>query len=435
MTDDLTARREDNAAVPWHRSLRFRLVAAALVVEMVMLGVLVTNSYRLVTDAIESQTRTRLEALTPLLNATLAGYMFQRDHSEINGILNELLTSRTTDIRYIVVLDNRQQVVASIGTVDSAKVGALQIDTNLREALSDLVYDTKINLTLHGNTLGSLHFGLSLVGMAALRDNVLLQSLTIAGIELLLSLLLLSSVGWLITRHLTSLLGPTRAIARGDYGQRIAILGKDEIGLLAADFNLMTDAVQARIADLDASQEELRTNEARFRNIFEGVSDAILVHEVPGGRILDVNRRMCEMFGYTHEQAMTIEIGTLTAGVSPYTAEDALRWIDRAQTAGPQTFEWHARKADGELFWVEVSLSLSGSSGDRQMMAVVRDITARKQTEEELAAKMDELERWRQAMFGREDRIITMKQEVNELLAQLGQSLRYANRQDEGAEK
>lgn len=92
--------------------------------------------------------------------------------------------------------------------------------------------------------------------------------------------------------------------------------------------------------------------------------------------------------------------------------------------------------ARAQGWWrVDLSLSLSGNSGDRQMMAVVCDITARKQIEQELAEKMDELLRWQQVMLGRENRLITMKQEVNALLAQLGQPPRYANMQDEGAEK
>ncbi len=392
MSDVLAARRDDNGAVPWHRSLRFRLVAAAITVELIMLGVLLANSYRLVTDALESQTSSRLEALTPLLNATLAGYLFQRDHSEINGILKELVASRATDIRYMVVLDNQKRLVASIGPVDVAKVDSLSVDASVREALRDLVFDTRIDLGLPGNTLGSVHFGLSLLDMASLRDNVLRQSLLIAGIELLLSLLLLSSGGWLITRHVARLLSATRAIAHGNYAQRIAISGRDEIGVLAADFNMMTDAVQMRIAELRTSQEELQASEARFRNIFEDVSDAILVLEVPGGRFLDVNRRMCEMFGCTRAQALPLDVGQLSAGISPYDAEGAQRWIDRAQTEGPQTFEWLARKADGELFWIEVSLRLSETGEQRQLLAVVRDVSERKRTEEERAQYRNSLE-------------------------------------------
>jgi PAS domain S-box-containing protein len=392
MTNVPAAQREGNGAVPWYASLRFRLVAAAIAVELVMLGALLANSHRLVTDALESQTRTRLEALTPLLNATLAGYLFQRDHSEIKGVLDELVKSRATGIRYMVVFDNQQRVVASIGPVDAAKVALQPVDASVREALSDLVYDTRVELTLPGNTLGSVYFGLSLVGMVSLRDDVLQQSLMIAGILLLLSLLMLSFGGWLITRHVARLLGATRAIARGDYGQRVAISGQDEINVLAADFNVMTDAVQARMADLRASQAELQASEARFRNIFEDVSDAILVHEVPGGRILDVNRRMCEMFGCTRAQALTLSIAQMSAGVSPYGAEEARHWFDRALSEGPQTFEWLARKVDGELFWIEISLRLSDTGEQHQLLAVVRDVSERKRSEEERAQYRSSLE-------------------------------------------
>lgn len=41
-------------AVPWYGSIRFKLVAATIVVELCMLGVLLANSYRLVNKALES---------------------------------------------------------------------------------------------------------------------------------------------------------------------------------------------------------------------------------------------------------------------------------------------------------------------------------------------------------------------------------------------
>ncbi|MDO9601096.1 MAG: hypothetical protein Q7J02_02160, partial [Rhodocyclaceae bacterium] len=108
--------------MPWYRSIRFKLVATAIIVELCMLGVLLANSYRLVNDALESQTRARLEALAPLLNASLAGYVFQRDHSEIGAILKELVESQFTEISYIVVLDNRERVIASVGTLDATRL-------------------------------------------------------------------------------------------------------------------------------------------------------------------------------------------------------------------------------------------------------------------------------------------------------------------------
>ncbi len=86
-----------------------------MVVEAIMLTLLLANSYRLVSEALESQTRVRLEALAPLLDASLAGRVFQRDHSEINAIIQQLVGSKLTEISYIVVFDRHDEVLASAG--------------------------------------------------------------------------------------------------------------------------------------------------------------------------------------------------------------------------------------------------------------------------------------------------------------------------------
>ena len=377
---------KDNPGVPWHRSIRFKLVTTAIAVELCMLGVLLANSYRLVNDALESQTRARLEALAPLLNASLAGYVFQRDYSEIDAILKDLLESRFTEIRYIVVLDNHERILASVGTLDATRLPAdSSEDRSVREALSDLVYDTRVPLTLPGNQLGSIRFGLSLAGMVSLRDTVLRQSLLIAAFEVILSLLLLSSGGYLITRHLTALLGATRRVAGGDYGSRITIGGKDEIGVLARDFNSMAAAVEGRVTELHASEEALRESDARFRSIFDNVSEAILVLDVGSGRIIDVNWRMCEMFGFTSQaEAIAAGFDKISAGPPPYSESEARVYLRKAVEVGPQTFEWHARNTRGELFWVEVSLRLSRIGEDSRLLAVVRDITERKKAESKI---------------------------------------------------
>ena len=54
-----------------------------------------------------------------------------------------------------------------------------------------------------------------------------------------------------------------------------------------------------------------------------------------------------------------------------------------------------------------------------------QDITERKQAEEELQERMNELETFYRATLGREGRVIELKQEVNELLEQLGKNKKY----------
>ena len=337
-----------------------------------MLTILLANSYRLVSDALESQTRNRLAALAPLLDAALAGRVFQRDHSEITAISKQLVSSKYTEISYIIVLDQRGDLLASVGKVTPQLLsGKAPEDRSVVAALTDLTYDTSVQLTVQGKAVGSARFGLSLADLIALRGAVLDQSILIALGEIVLSLLLLASGGYLITRHISSLVSATRRIASADYSTPITIASRDEIGLLADNFNAMAATVQSRIAQLAES-------EGRFRSIFDAAGDAIFIHDAESGQLLDVNRRMCEMYGCTREQALMLSLADLSANVAPYTPVEAAEKL-RLVRDGPQTFDWLARRLDGQLFWVEVNLRSARIGFAHRIIALVRDISERKQ--------------------------------------------------------
>ncbi|MBU0751084.1 MAG: EAL domain-containing protein [Gammaproteobacteria bacterium] len=363
-----------NNGVAWHRSIRFHLVVAAVVIEIFMLSLLLGNSFRLISDALEQQTRNRVEALVPLLNASLNGNVFQRNYTEIQSILDQLVRAESTDIRYLAVFDKNGQRLAVAGRVAQTLP---QVDNSVEQALSDLIYDTEVKLTLLGENIGMVRFGLDLTQMVTLRDSVVLQGFIIAAIEILLSLLLLATGGYLITRHITRLLAVTRRVARGDYASRISVPSRDEIGLLAGNFNTMAAAIEQRV-------RELQDSENRFRDIFDSVGEAIFVHDIDSGRILDVNRCMLEMYQCTREDALSATPDSFSLGTPPYSAAEALAWIQKALREGPQTFEWQARRMSGETFWAEVNLRTTELGGQTRLLAVVRDISERKRMEDAL---------------------------------------------------
>ena len=366
--------RDQSRSVPWYRSLRFKLVATAITVELIMLSVLLFNSFRLLNNAVESQTQSQLETLFPLLDAALAGRVFQRDHSEIAAIIKRLTSSERGEIRYISVVDPTGKLIASSGNLNLEALP--EEDQSVAQALSDLTYDVRWPLTIIGNEVGTVYFGLSLASMVTTQNRVLREGILIATIEILLSLLLLATGGYLITRHLRALTDGTRRVAHGDYTADIMISGHDEISILASDFNTMAAAVAAHVSDLKAS-------EMRFAAIFNAVGEAIFVHDALTGEILDVNQRMCEMYGYSHDEALRCDVGALSADIPPYTADEALARIQAAATGVSQVFDWHARTKAGELFWVEISLRPATIGTADRMLAVVRDISDSKKAEEE----------------------------------------------------
>ena len=107
---------------------------------------------------------------------------------------------------------------------------------------------------------------------------------------------------------------------------------------------------------LTRAQRVLKQSEQRFHSVLEAVDDAIFIHDAQTGKIEDVNQRMCEMYGFSREQACTKKIGDISENAGRYSEEQAFSRVVLAKTQGPQTFEWHARRASGELFWVEVGL-------------------------------------------------------------------------------
>ena len=120
------------------------------------------------------------------------------------------------------------------------------------------------------------------------------------------------------------------------------------------------------ITDRKRSEEALRTSEENYRAIFNAANDAIFVHDAETGEFLDVNDKVCEMYGYTREEFLRLDVEALSAGEPPYTQADALSMIRNAACGEPQLFEWWARNKAGELFWVEVSLKRAnvGERGD-----------------------------------------------------------------------
>ncbi len=153
--------------------------------------------------------------------------------------------------------------------------------------------------------------------------------------------------------------------------------------------------LKRRLDELERLSSELRASEDRFRTIFDSINDAIFIHDINTGAILDVNKRMTEMFGYTREEAVTLSIEDISLGLPPYTQQDAVAYLKLAAQGQPQLFDWVARTKTGSTFRAEVNMRKAIINGVAYILVTVRDVTSRKQLEEQLnqARKMESIGR------------------------------------------
>jgi PAS domain S-box-containing protein len=139
------------------------------------------------------------------------------------------------------------------------------------------------------------------------------------------------------------------------------------------------------ITDRKGVEEALRESEEKFRGIFDMVNDAIHIHEIePDGRpgkFIEVNKVACRILQYSRDELL--KHGPLDF-VTEYHSRPFDDIISELSTTGHSIFETEHRRKDGTVVPVEINTHVVSLLGKRVMVSVVRDITERKNAEEQI---------------------------------------------------
>jgi PAS domain S-box-containing protein len=174
------------------------------------------------------------------------------------------------------------------------------------------------------------------------------------------------------------------------------------------------------ITERKQAEAALRESEQQHRTILETAMNGFWLTDIQGN-LLEVNETYCRMSGYTEQELLSMRIPDLE---SKETVNDTASHIQKIIEQGEDRFESRHRRKDGSFFEIEASVQYRAEEGGR-FVAFIQDITARKQTEDEIKKQLAELQRWNNATLDREMRILEIKREVNELLGKAGQPPRY----------
>jgi two-component system, OmpR family, phosphate regulon sensor histidine kinase PhoR len=119
---------------------------------------------------------------------------------------------------------------------------------------------------------------------------------TVAGVTALAAMALAFWITRRIMRPVEELTQSAERVATGDYGQKVYVSGRDEVGTLARTFNHMSGRLAAQFAQLESDREQLRT-------ILSGMVEGVIALDA-GQRILFANERAAELLRFQMESAV-----------------------------------------------------------------------------------------------------------------------------------
>ena len=144
------------------------------------------------------------------------------------------------------------------------------------------------------------------------------------------------------------------------------------------------------ISERKQAEEALRESEARFRITFENASIGKCLIDTDG-RLIMVNRALCEMLGYSEQELIGAHVAALT---HPDDLETSLSWLRRLLAGAEDAVRTEKRyiRKNGQVVWALVSTFLFRGANRKPLYFInhVNDITQRKQVEHELRRQEEE---------------------------------------------
>ena len=173
------------------------------------------------------------------------------------------------------------------------------------------------------------------------------------------------------------------------------------------------------ISERKEAEEALRKSRATARGLLDATKESLLLLDKEG-IIIAVNQTAARR----HQRTPQELIGINRFDILPQELGDSRKayFNNVLQTGNPADFE---DVRDGMVFH-HIYHPVQDKAGAIIGVAIfAQDITERKHMEEDLKRNVEELEQFSRLAFGREIKMIQLKQEINELRGQLGQSEKY----------
>jgi PAS domain S-box-containing protein len=177
---------------------------------------------------------------------------------------------------------------------------------------------------------------------------------------------------------------------------------------------------QARdISEKKRIMDALIESESKFRILFDSSADSLFLHDL-NGNFITANKTACEMLGYKTEELSSMNASDTG---TPWHSTHSPQKLCELQQKESIVFEGAHKTREGKTIPVEINAKIISYGGEKAILSIARDITLRKQLDEqkqkytrELEAKVDERTKALEAEKNKVEELLQLKtQFINQL--------------------
>ena len=157
---------------------------------------------------------------------------------------------------------------------------------------------------------------------------------------------------------------------------------RDQSGVVVGFIAAITDITARKQAEMGVKNAVVK-----YQNLFDSIGDSIFIIGMDG-RFIQVNQSACENLGYSQEELL--KMGPADIDTPEYAAKVSER-IKELKEKGSLVFESAHIRKDGIVIPIELSIKVITFDAKPALIAVARDITERKQSEDYLSLERAKL--------------------------------------------
>lgn len=212
------------------------------------------------------------------------------------------------------------------------------------------------------------------------------QVITLAVVSVSIIVIIIFVLAHGITHPILQLVQGANAIGKGDLRHRISVNSRDEVGVLASEFNKMAEKLEEFYAGLELKIRErtaqLRESEEKYRESINLANDAIFTLDVKTAQIIDSNKKAEELTGYSKYELSKKKIWEIVPEYDREKTERLLVTINRERSGMLDNLD--CQHSDGRLIPTSISACVIEHGNKETIQWICRDVTERKRMELQL---------------------------------------------------